>query len=89
MASGHFCLNLTERINWEAFSDFAETFARSVGGSITQRSDVTDLRLWEISIDGHTLGFVFDDFPMMVSLESRDDRGDVILKRLHRKLAQA
>jgi hypothetical protein len=86
MASGHMCLNLTERVSWENFPGFAESFIRSVEGSITQKSDGPDLRLWQVNIHGHLLRLVFDDFPVMVSLESSDDKGDDILKQLYRTL---
>lgn len=87
MASGHLCLNLTEQIGWAEFPAFADKFIDSIGGTITHRSDGSDLRLWEICLDEHVLRFVFDDYPVMVSLESSDDKGDATLERLHRELA--
>jgi len=83
MASGHVCLNLTERVGWEEFPSFAESFIRSIGGSVIQRSDGPDLRLWDVNIQGHLLRFVFDDYPVMVSLESSDEKGDGILRKLY------
>lgn len=88
MASGHLCLNLTERIGWEEFPVFAERFIPSIRGEITRKSDGPDLRLWEVTIDAQPLRFVFDDFPVMVSLESPNDEGDAILKRLYGELAK-
>lgn len=88
MASGHLCLNLTERISWEEFPVFAERFIPSIRGEITGKSDGPDLRLWEVTIDAQPLRFVFDDFPVMVSLESHSDEGDAILKRLYGELAK-
>jgi hypothetical protein len=88
MASGHLCLNLTERITWEEFPSFAERFVRAINGEITRKSDGPDLRLWEVTIVAQPLRFVFDDFPVMVSLESPNEKGDEILKRLYGELAK-
>ena len=87
MASGHLCLNLTERMSWEEFPDYAEKFLRSIGGEIIRKSEGPDIRIWEVSIERHPVQFVFDDYPVMVSLESYDDQGDKILKHLRQKLA--
>lgn len=89
MASGHVCLNLTERISWEDFPAFAERFVPAIRGEITGKSDGVDLRLWEVTIDAQPLRFVFDDFPVMVSLESPNDKGDEILKRIYGQLAKS
>lgn len=88
MASGHLCMNLTDQVSWDEFPVFAETFLCQIGGTIIEKSDGPDLRLWKASIDGHPLRLVFDDFPVMVSLESSDDRGDLLLERLHIELEQ-
>ena len=37
---------------------------------------------------GHLLRFVFDDYPVMVSLESSDEKGDEVLKKLHGTLKE-
>jgi hypothetical protein len=86
MASGHLCLNMTERVSWEEFPVCAERLVSSIRGEITRKSDGADLRLWEVIINGQRLSLVFDDFPVMVSLESSDDEGDAVLKRLYQEL---
>ena len=88
MTSGHLCLKLTEQVSWEDFPDLAQTVASLVGGEIIQKSDCPDIRVWEINVSGYTLRIVFDDFPVMLTLESTDDRGDVALKLLYRDLQQ-
>lgn len=86
MASGHACLNLTSRINWEGFPSFADAFVRSIGGLITSKSDAPDIRVWEVCVDNSALRLVFDDYPVMVSLESTDDKSDETLQQLLLKL---
>lgn len=86
MASGHLCLTLSERISWETFPPFAEYLLNSVGGTISEKYDGSDIRLWCVAIDNSTLRLVFDDYPLMVSLESSDERGDAVIGRLYEKL---
>jgi hypothetical protein len=86
MASGHLCLNLTGRVSWEAFPSFADDFVGSIAGKITNKSDAPDLRIWEVRVDNTVLRLVFDDYPVMVSLESSDIQSDELLKRLHQQL---
>ncbi len=88
MASGHLCLNLTERINWEEFPIFADQFVRLLKGGILHKSDGPDLRIWEIKIEESALRLVFDDYPVMVSLESSDGPGDALIEKTHRSLFQ-
>lgn len=86
MASGHACLNLTEQISWEAFPSFADDLMHLIGGEITNKGDRPDLRVWEVCVEGNLLRLVFDDFPVMVSMESSDDQSDKLLARLFRVL---
>lgn len=83
MASGHLCLNLTEKIHWEDFPDYADTVLRFINGNVKQRCDATEIRLWHVEIHGCTMRLVFDDYPTMVTLESSDNQGDLILKTLY------
>ena len=88
MASGDLFLELSEKIGWEAFSDFANDFLNSVGGTVSEKHDGVDMRLWVVVIDGCDLRLVFEDHPVLVSLESSDKQGDAVIERLHQKLAQ-
>ena len=83
-ASGSLCLNLTEKLSWEGFPSFAQSFIKSVNGQLRQVNDGVDLRVWDVEIDAEVLCLVFDDFPVMVSLESHSISGDEILRRLHK-----
>jgi hypothetical protein len=86
MASGHLCLNLSEQVTWESFPSFADALLEQVEGTQSRTTDAVDIRLWDVAIDGKALQLVFDDFPTMVSLESRDAQGDEVLRRLHARL---
>ncbi len=87
MASGHVCLNLSEEVSWEDFPAYASAVLAAMGGKQARIAEAPDIRLWEVLIDGQTLVLAFDDFPPMVSLESRDAAGDSVLRRLHERLA--
>lgn len=86
MASGHECLNLSERISWENFPCFAEDFVALLGAEIVEKINGPDMRLWKIRYKTSTLRLVFDDYPLMVSLESSNNNGDQIIQDLHKIL---
>ncbi|MHB8874568.1 MAG: DUF3630 family protein [Myxococcaceae bacterium] len=86
MASGHSCLNLSERISWEHFGAYAERLLRTLGGLKISVADSVEMRVWTVSIDGRVLSLVFSDYPAMVSLESSDDEGDKVLDDVRAKL---
>jgi len=88
MASGHFCLNLSEQVSWETFPSFSENLLKMIGGQIEQKFESFDIRIWEINICGCVLQLVFDDFPVMVSLESSSDEGDLLLEKIYRDLSK-
>ncbi len=82
MASGHLCLNLSERTSWEEFPAFADALLERIGGVTRAATDTVDLRLWEVLVDGSVMRLVFDDFPAMASLEANDSKGDEVLRRI-------
>jgi hypothetical protein len=86
MASGHCCLNLSQSVSWNSFPKFAQAFIEFVGGEVLSRNDGVDIRLWNVLIGGQTLRLVFDDFPLMTSLESPDASGDRIIEEVYNKL---
>ena len=86
MASGHTCLNLSERIAWEQFPEFAGHVLEIIGGRVLQKYDGVDIRLWKVDAQGSSLRLVFDDFPVMVSLESDSNAGDMNLKHIFKLL---
>ncbi|WP_394829076.1 DUF3630 family protein [Pendulispora albinea] len=88
MASGHLCINLSEKVSWEDFPSFAAALLERIGGTRVGTMDAVDARLWDIVIDEHRVILVFDDFPAMVSLEARDREGDDVLRRVHARLKE-
>lgn len=79
MRSGRSCLNLNSRVDWEEFPDYAEKLACVLGAKIQKKTDSFDVRIWELLIQSELVRLVFDDFPVMVSLESTSAMGDSIL----------
>jgi hypothetical protein len=86
MASGHLCLNLSEQVEWEAFPAYAEQLLRVLRGRKVESLSSVDIRIWDLLLHGTRVRLVFDDFPVMVSLESSDDEGDAVLRRVEAQL---
>jgi hypothetical protein len=74
--SGRSCLNLTSSVDWEYFPDYANFILELLGGSIVSKSDGADVRIWEVLIDNESFFLAFDDFPVMITLESKSVQGD-------------
>lgn len=81
--SGKLYMNLSSKVNWEDFPQYAEKFLALVDGSILKKGDAADVRIWDVNVEGKVLHLVFDDYPLMVSLESFDDKGDEVVDRLY------
>jgi hypothetical protein len=86
MHSGNLCIVLTEAGTWESFPAFAEKYCEQIDAIIVKRIDGPDVRVWEIEVEGIIIRLVYDDYPNGVSLESEDDRGDEIIKRLFKRI---
>lgn len=82
MASGHVCLNLSEKVGWDAFPVFAEQILSQCNGVVLEKTDSVDVRIWRVRIGDSELRLVYDDYPLMVSIESSDSSGDRTLKDL-------
>lgn len=86
MNSGRPCLNLNSRIDWEKFPEFAEKLIHFLGAKVQKKTDSFDVRIWELLIQGEIIRLVFDDFPVMVSLESTNEASDEILMGVKSRL---
>ena len=86
MASGHLSLELSEKIDWEDFSRFASTFLEKVNGRALEKVETFDMHIWDVVINGVTLQLVWDDYPVMTSLEANCDAGDSLLKTIFESL---
>lgn len=87
MASGNLCLNISRSVDWEKFPLFADSFVEMIGSKIVKKSDGPDMRIWQILTDEISTSLVFDDYPMMVSLEAMDISGNNLIERLYRELS--
>jgi len=88
MHSGRACLNLTSNLNWEEFPDYAKAVLNLLDGNISQKTDAVDVRIWEVIIDKEKFYLTFDDFPVMVSIESLSENGDLLLSDFKIKLSR-
>ena len=83
MASGHLCLNLSSKVSWEEFPIFANQLLLLLEGSVLEQADGVDMRLWNVLIAGKKLRLVFDDYPVMASIESASNDGDSAIQEIH------
>lgn len=88
MASRHLCLEITEKINWENFPNYANNLINILGGEILSKIENFDIIIWKISINDKNYNLVFDDFPQMISLESSDNQADNQLEKIKEFLSQ-
>ncbi|MFJ4064094.1 DUF3630 family protein [Pseudomonas sp. NPDC089996] len=87
MYSGGSCLNLTSSINWEDFPAYAKSVIDLLNGSIEKKTDSIDIRVWEVTLEQEKFYLTYDDFPVMVSLESLTPKGDALLAEFKIKIA--
>ncbi len=82
MASGHLCLNLTENVSWEKFPCYAEKLLKYLNGNIVSKIDAVDVRIWNININNVGFRLTYDDWPIMVSIESSGSESDSIIESI-------
>jgi Protein of unknown function (DUF3630) len=79
MASGHLSLELTEKVSWENSPKFVDKFLKLLNGKVTSTTDGFDLRIWNVIINHCKYQLTFDDYPIMVALESDTVEADAEL----------
>ena len=84
--SGHLCLELASDMSWDRFPYFVNEFLNRFNATLEKKTDAVDIRIWEIAIEGEQIRCVFEDFPLMLSLESDTDNGDQILMKVKEEL---
>lgn len=87
MASGHLCLELTETIEWREFPAFAEEFTEMIGVQVSNKVESVYCHIWHLRFPACEIRLVYDDFPIMVTLESDTSQGDDILRSLSEQLS--
>ena len=84
--SGNLCIELTGDGNWESFPAFAIKYCKQINATILQKTDGPDVRIWDIEIDGIKISISYDDYPNGILLESWDEKGNEIIKKLFKQI---
>ncbi len=86
MANGGLCIELTEKINFEDFEDFAEIFLEIIPAEIIDKVEAVTIIMWTIKINNKLFYLVFDDYPVMMSLEPIDKSLDKEILQIFKKI---
>lgn len=86
MTSGHFSLEITDKMSWESFPEYALKFLSIVNGFVDKKNSTADMHIWDVIIDGFSYQLVFDDYPCTMSLESKTDASDKNLFKIKEML---
>lgn len=82
MSSGRLYIELTSAVGWEGFPGYAEEFVSIFSGRVVSRNDSVDTRVWGVSLNNEELRLVYEDFPVMITLESISDGGDKVIEAI-------
>jgi hypothetical protein len=86
MASGNESLRLTDRVGWEDFPRYAELVIASLGGTIVNRADGPDERVWTAIVQNCTFWISFDELVFGVSLDSQNAEASRLIPGVRRTL---
>ncbi|MEM8609626.1 MAG: DUF3630 family protein [Myxococcota bacterium] len=87
MANGRVSLSLASQAEWNEFERAARAIGRALDGTLGERSDGIEVRLWELEVDGASF-YVAWDVWQGLSLEPRDDRASEAIPGLKNRLQQ-
>jgi hypothetical protein len=92
-ASGHLRLDFSREVEWEEFPRIVARLMKLCRGTVIERADAGDIRVWGISVEGVGLNAAWEeqewqDQGSLVSLASTDSTGDHLLADLYSTLAQ-
>ena len=76
MASGNLCLNLSEKIDWDQFEEYANQITSLLKAKVKQKNESVVTIIWDILIDDQPLKLVYDDYPLGVTIESDNEDGN-------------
>ena len=82
MASGNYCIELTDAGTWGSFPRFAKKFVKQIEASVAKKIDGPDVRIWEIVCNGAVLNLVYDDFPNGISIEPKNKNDQQVIDEL-------
>lgn len=85
---GYVHLGLTDRIGWEEFPSFADRVVSLIGAVVLTKRNTVDMHMWDLQLNNTLLRFVFQDYPVMTSLESDDPNGYASLENVRQFLMQ-
>jgi len=88
MESGHLSLELTDRISYDNFHEYAENLLSTIGGSVEEKHDAIVMCIWDVVINQHQYRLVYDDYPCGGFLESFSTASDNELTRIKEMLLE-
>lgn len=83
----HLALRLTGQVGWEDFERYAEELLRRLDGQAGATDCIAGMHLWNLTIETIPLQLAYEDYPDRIWLESDSHAGDMLLRKLHRRLA--
>lgn len=88
MASGNLSIELTEDVYIETFDKLAKLFLKAVNGKVIEKIDAITIIMWKVKINNNLFNLVFDDYPIMMSLEPIDHNLDNEILSIFEKLQE-
>ena len=88
MASGDESLLLTECVNWDAFPPYADEIVRLLGGTVVNRIDGPDQRVWTVCISNQLFWLAYEEYPSGVSLDPQNSDASAIVPSIRRSLLE-
>jgi hypothetical protein len=86
MASGNLALALTGRVDYESFPAYADDVLPLLEGTIVDRADGPDQRVWTVDIRGRLFWLAYDEFQKGVSLDPQDSAASALIPAIREKL---
>lgn len=80
---GRVCLTLSAQVGWQDFPGYAQRLVGLCEGTVTQKADTPEIRVWRFTVGDSDVNLVFQDCPAMVSVESSDAAGDRLVRNLY------
>ena len=85
----HLALLLTRQGGWEDFARYAEELLRRLDGQAGATDFIAGTHFWNVTIETIPLQLAYEDYPNRICLESDSHPGDILLRKLHQRLAPA
>lgn len=81
-------LEFSREVEYEEFPGFVKKLMKLCGGTVVERTDTGEIRVWRVNIGGAELWAAWDEDMEgpLVSLTSRESKGDVVVSDLYYSL---